>query len=313
VKASVSFFFFCLCLAFAGAPVVAQQAAEGPPPPRRPAPPQEGLTGGDYRVGPDDQVTVTVFQAPELNTTTRISADGFLSLPLLGPIRASGLSAYELEQAIEERLQAKYIKEPAVTVQVTDVRSRAVNVVGAVARPGIQQIGATARLLDVMAAAGGITEDAGDVIVIRRLNAATPIEVPTKPLVESRDPALNVPLMPGDFVNVRPADVVYVVGAVRKPGAFKMRGNDRLTVIQAVALGEGLAPNAAETSARLVRTDPSGQRTEIKVDLRSMMKGKSPDLSLQAHDVVFVPISGAKVVARGAIDALVRIISFRPY
>jgi polysaccharide export outer membrane protein len=92
-----------------------------------------------------------------------------------------------------------------------------------------------------------------------------------------------------------------------------MRGNERLTMIQAVALGEGLAQNAAETSARLVRTDPSGQRTEIKVDLRSVMKGKSPDLPLQAHDVVFVPISGAKVVTRGAIDALVRIISFRPY
>jgi len=280
---------------------------------RRPAPPQAGLTGADYRIGADDQLSVTVYQAPELNTLTRVSEQGLLSMPLLGPIPAAGLSAYELEQKIEQALRAKYIKDPAVTVQVTDVRSRPVNVVGAVQRPGIQQIGGRARLLDVLSAAGGITDEAGDTIVVRRADSDEPIELLLKPLVESHDAALNIAIRPGDFVHVRPAEVVYVVGAVNKPGAYKMRGNDRLTVIRAVALGEGLAQNAAETSALVVRTDQSGQRTELKVDLRRVMKGKSPDVPLQAHDVLFVPISGAKAVTRGAIDALGRIISFRPY
>jgi polysaccharide biosynthesis/export protein len=279
---------------------------------RRPPLPQPALTGADYRIGPEDQISVTVFPAPELSSIARVAPDGSVSLPLLGAVPAFGLSTAELERRIEEKLRAKYIKEPSVTVQVVEVRSRPVNVVGAVQRPGTQQVGGSVRLLDVLSAAGGITDDAGDTIVIRRPDDSAPIELPLRLLFESNDLALNVPVRPGDYVNVRSADLVYVVGAVNKPGAYRMRGNDHLTVIRAVALGEGLSRNAAE-SVVVVRTDQSGGRTEVKVDLARVMRGKSPDVPLQARDVLFVPVNGAKAITLGALDALVRIVTFRPY
>lgn len=308
-----------LSLAVAGTAAQAQ-SADGPgqspdtaTPSRSAAAAATEAAGPDYRVGPDDQVTVTVLQAPELNTTTRVSQTGLLSLPLVGAVRAGGLTVAELEQQIGHRLGEKYIRNPQVAVEVTDIRSRGVSVVGAVERPGVQQIRSAATLLGVLSQAGGLSATAGDTVTVLRPGAATPIDVPLKPLMDARDPALNIPVLPGDVVAVRAADVVYVVGAVNKPGAFSMRGNDRLTVLRALALGEGLSPTAAKKDALVVRTGPAGERTEIPVDLAGVLKGRTPDVTLQAHDVLFVPTSGSKVAGRAALDAVVRILTWRPY
>jgi polysaccharide export outer membrane protein len=275
------------------------------------------LPGGpDYRLGPDDQLSVSVLQAPELNITTRVSEQGAISLPLLGAVQAAGLTALELEHAIEEQLGRKYIKNPDVTVQVTDVRSHSVSVVGAVHRPGLLQVRSSTTLLDVLSLAGGLAPEAGDSVMVLRKEGGVPspaIEVKLKPLMESRDPSLNVTIYPGDVVNVRDADIVYVVGAVNKPGAYAMRGNDRLTVLRALALGEGLTPTAAKGDALVVRTGPRGDRIEIPVDLAALLKGKNRDVVLEAHDVLFVPTSGSKVAARATLDALVRVLTWRPY
>jgi polysaccharide export outer membrane protein len=284
--------------------------------PGRPGPPERTVgeaAGPDYRLGPNDQVSVTVLHAPELTTTARVSQGGQLSMPLLGAIRAGGLSVIELEQLITDRLREKYIRNPQVAVQVTDVRSRGVSVVGAVERPGVQQVGPEATLLGVISQAGGLAATAGDAVTVLRPGAPAPIDVPLKPLMDARDAALNIPVLPGDVVAVRAADVVYVVGAVNKPGAYAMRGNDRLTVLRALALGEGLAATAAKKDAVVVRTGKDGERTEIAVDLAGVLKGRNPDVTLQAHDVLFVPTSGSKVAGRTALDAVVRILTWRPY
>ena len=285
---------------------------------RPPAPvaPERVAGGPDYRIGADDQIAVNVLQAPELNTTTRVSEQGAISLPLLGAVRASGLTAVELESAIEEQLGSKYIKNPDVTVQVTDMRSHPVSVVGAVERPGVLQVRGSTTLLEVLSLAGGLRADAGDVAVVVHKgegDTAIPIEVKLKPLLESRDPSLNVAIYPGDLVNVRSAEVVYVVGAVKKPGAFAMRGNDRLTVLRALALGEGLESTAAQGDAIVVRTGQDGQRVEIPVDLAALLKGRNPDVPLEAQDVLFVPTSGGRVAARATLDAMLRILSWRPF
>ena len=288
-----------------------------PVPAATPQPPAErAAVGSDYRIGADDEVAVTVLQAPELNRTTRVSQQGTISLPLLGTVNAMGLTSMELELAIEEALGQRYIKSPEVTVQVTEVRSRPVAVGGAVSRPGIQQVRGATRLLEVISQAGGLSDEAGDTVVVVRKGEGdelVPFEIPLKPLMESRDPALNVAIHPGDTVTVRGADTVYVVGAVKKPGAFAMRGNERLTVLQALALGEGLVPTAAQKDALVVRTGPDGRREEIAVDLSAVLKGKHPDVPLAAHDVLFVPTSGGKVAARTALDAFIRVISWRPF
>ena len=239
-----------------------------------------------------------------------------ISLPLLGTLQAGGLTSVELEAVIEEALSRRYIKDPEVTVQVTEVRSRPVSVGGAVARPGIQQVRGTTRLLDAISTAGGLDDNAGDTVVVARTRddgRVERLEIPLKPLMESRDPSLNVAVQPGDTVTVRAADTVYVVGAVRKPGAFAMRGHERLTVLQALALGEGLVPTAAQKEALVVRTGADGRRREIPVDLAAVLKGRGPDVALEAHDVLFVPTSGGKVAARAALDALIRVVSWRPF
>ncbi|MBP7571317.1 MAG: polysaccharide biosynthesis/export family protein [Acidobacteria bacterium] len=277
---------------------------------------EKAAAGRDYRIGSDDELTVNVMQAPELNRTTRVTEEGLISLPLVGSVQAGGLTSVELEAAIEESLARRYIKDPEVTVLVTEVRSRPVSVGGAVNRPGIQQARGTTRLLDVISLAGGLRNDAGDTVVVARKTGdgrAEPIEIPLKPLLESRDPELNVTIHAGDTVTVRTAETVYVVGAVKKPGAFAMRGNERLTVLQALALGEGLVPTAAQKDALVVRTGPDGGRQEIPVDLAAVLRGKRPDVPLEAQDVLFVPTSGGKVAARAALDAFIRVISWRPF
>jgi protein involved in polysaccharide export with SLBB domain len=123
---------------------------------------------------------------------------------------------------------------------------------------------------------------------------------------------LNIPIYPGDVVQVRPADVVYVVGAVNKPGAYPMPGNERLTAMRALALGQGFGPAASQSKALVVRTGPNGQRIEIPVNLKAVLKGKTLDVPLQAHDVLFVPTSGGKVAGREALDAFLRVFAWRP-
>lgn len=291
----------------------------GGKPGRPPAPvvaPTQVASGPDYRIGPDDQVWISVLQAPELTTTTRVSQQGAIFLPLVGAVKAGGLTTMELKRAIEEQLARKYIKEPDVTVQVTDAPSHSVSIVGAVHRPGVVQVPSSTTVLDVISLAGGLAENAGDTIIVQRKGAtgAAPAtqELKINPLIGSRDSSLNVPIYPGDVVKVRAADVVYVIGAVKKPGAYPMQGNERLTAMRALALGEGFAPAAAQTRAVVVRMGPKGERNEIPVDLKAVMKGKAGDVPLEAHDVLFVPTDGAAVAGRTALDVFLRTFAWRP-
>jgi polysaccharide biosynthesis/export protein len=286
-----------------------------------------GVAGrGEYRIGVDDVLSIAVLQATELNTSVRVSEQGTISLPLLGTVHALGLTTQQLELQLEDLLRAKYIRNPDVTIMATEVRSQAVSVGGAVRHPGLVQIRGTATLLEAISLAGGLADDAGDTVMVVRnstlagVEAATSqvagdiqtpgfLEIKLKPLMASRTPESNVPVYPGDVVNVQSAAVVYVIGAVNKPGAFAMRGNDRLTVLRALALGEGLAPIAASGDATVLRTNASGDRVELDVNLSGILKGKVPDMPLEPQDVLFVPVSGGKVAARTALDMFARALS----
>lgn len=268
------------------------------------------LQTADYRIGSDDVVSIEVLQASELNTSARVSEAGEISLPLLGKIRAIGLTTEELEQQIEDRLRERYIRYPDVTVRATEIRSHAVSVAGAVSRPGVLQIRRATTLLEVISLAGGVSDKAGDTVLITRKDGAL-LTVDLKKLMESTDPAANPPINPGDVVNVQTAAVVYVLGAVNKPGAFSVRGNDRMTILRAIALGEGLMSTAAKANAVVLRADDRGQRVEIAVDLAGLLTGKAPDVGMEPQDVLFVPTSGAKVATRATLSFLARIITLR--
>jgi polysaccharide export outer membrane protein len=276
------------------------------------------VDAAEYRIGPNDLLAISVVQAPELNAAVRVSDAGEISLPLLGPLRATGLRVDQLEAQIERLLGAKYIRTPDVTVQVAELHSQPVSVLGAVSKPGVFQIRGRYTLLEILSLAGGLTEDAGNTALIVRkgahfgaaANTAT-FQVPLGDPTDSQNAPVDVAIYPGDVVKVQTAGIVYVVGAVNKPGSFALRGNHALTVLRAIAVAEGFTPTAAKRDAVILRTNEAGERLDLTVDLNAILARKKDDVALQPADVLFVPVSGGKVVARAAIDVLARIVTFR--
>lgn len=295
-----------------------------------------GRQSGDSRIGPGDLLNISVFEAPEMNATVRVSASGEISLQLLGAVHAAGSTPQELESVLQNLLRGKYMKDPHVGVFVQDLQSHPVSVVGAVRTPGVYQIRGTKSLIEVLSMAQGLADDAGDtVLVMRDAEYAAPRasggpdstragdhdgtheifanysgsapaqpqrsgqveEINLKKLLESPDSQWNVPLHPGDIVKVPRAGIVYVVGEVQKPGGFVLQNNEHLSVLQALALAQGPTHTSAIGRSRLIRTDPAtGKRTEIPMNLGKVLSGQAPDTILQPKDIVFVPNSAAKNV-----------------
>lgn len=291
----------------------------------------------EYRIGPEDVLDINVFEAQELNREVRVSANGEISLPLLGSVRAAGLTPRELEFVLQELLHRTYMKDPHVSVFVHEMQSHPVSVMGAVRRPGVFQIRGSKTLLEVLSLAEGLADDAGETVIILRgaalsqdsdpatdhpaladrppsgpQNGGEPqsvspalngspsspenaVQVNLKDLLESTNSGNNPMVHPGDIVKVTRAGVVYVIGEVRKPGGFALKSNESISVVQALALSEGLTHTAAKGNARIIRTDPqSGERKETQIDLGKILAGKAPDPMLESKDIVFVPNSAAK-------------------
>jgi polysaccharide export outer membrane protein len=272
----------------------------------------------DFRLGPDDLVDISVFEAPELNRTLRVSANGEISLELLGPIRASGLTPRELETTLQDRLRRTYMKDPHVGVFVHELESHPVSVVGAVKKSGVFQIRSTKTVIEMISLAEGLSDTAGDTVLIMRgtefsgLGASEQVQqgkieqVNLKELMESKDSALNVLVYPGDIVKVTSAEVVYVVGEVRKPGGFVLKNNQNISLLQALALAEGLTRTSATSQARIIRTvAKTDQRIEIPVDLGKILSNKKSDLELQPKDILFIPNSAAKSAFYRAAEAAI--------
>ena len=278
--------------------------------------PEAVLRAQEYRVGAQDLLEISVFEAPELNRSVRIASGGEISLPLIGPVKAGGLTARELEIVLEELLRRTYMKDPHVSVFVREMESHSVSVVGAVNKPGVFQIRGVKTVLEMLSMAEGLTSDAGDTVLITRggpladasLDAnggaasstlqakrGTNLEINLKKLLESGDAQLNAPVFAGDVVKVTRAGVIYAVGAVNKAGGFVMKNNESLTVLQVIALSEGLTRFAKRGSARIIRTNQAnGLREEIPIDVGKILDGKADDLVMQARDILFVPDSSGK-------------------
>jgi len=293
-----------------------------------------GTPGGEqaeYRIGAHDLLEINVFEAPDLNRSLRVSAGGEISMPLLGAIQSTGLTARELEGVIEIKLR-QYMKNPHVGVFVTTVESHPVSVVGAVKKPGVFQIRGTKTVLEMLSMAEGLADDAGDQVLVMRgaglqfgsdslrdttstnPDSAPPanppgnetIKINLKDLLESGDQRYNVPVYPGDIVKVTRGGIVYVIGDVKKPGGFVLRSDQNMSVLKAIALAEGLNSTSAKSRTKIIRTDEhSGKRTEFPIDLGKVLAGKAPDTPLKPADIVFVPNSSGKTVLYKGTEAAV--------
>jgi polysaccharide biosynthesis/export protein len=193
-------------------------------------------------------------------------------------------------------------------VVIKDFSSQGVSVLGEVTRPGVYPMVGTRRLYDLISQAGGFTPKAGKLVTITHRDQPS---VPDK-VVMSDDPAKsvesNVEIDPGDTIAVSKAGIVYVVGDVQRPGGFVMENNERMTVLQAVALAQGTNHTAALNAARILRRTTTGP-TEVKIPLKQIMAAKASDMELRPDDILFIPGSAAKGALSRGMESVFQIAS----
>lgn len=251
-------------------------------------------SGAAGPIGAGDLVEMSVFDTPELSGKLRVSNTGDVTLPLVGTLYLQGLTAGEAQALIRQKFIAGgFLKDPQVTVFISEYATQGVSVVGEVHKPGIYPAFGTHHLLDYLSLAEGLTPLAGTAIVITHSGHPGQPQPVKMTAGAAPQPENNPEILPGDTIFVERTGLVYVVGDVARPGGFPMDHDGQLTILQAVALAQGTNSTAARGSAKLIRTTPQG-RQEIPVDLKKILSAKATDLTLQDNDILFVPSSAAK-------------------
>ena len=228
---------------------------------------------------------------------------------MLGRVLAGGLSVERLEKEMSTRLQ-KYVKAPVVAVSVVEYRSQPVSIVGSVGQPGVHQLEGRKTLIEILAKAGGLRPEAGNTIKITRKAEWGPIplasaekdpsgqfsvaQVSLQSIMQATNPEENILIKPNDVISVPQADIVYVIGEVKKAGGFTLTERSTITGLQALAMAEGMTPGAAPHKAMIIRQPPAGNRVEIPANLKEILDGKAPDVVLQPDDILFIPTNVAK-------------------
>jgi len=251
------------------------------------------------KIGVDDLVGITVYDAPELTRNVRVGTEGEIRLPMIKQhIHAAGLYPGELETAISAALiKENVLVDPIVTVSVVEYRSRPITVVGAVQRPLTFQATGTVTLLDAMSQAGGLTQNAGAEILVSNQPAGTSDRsmaliqrIPVRELLSGQNPELNLHLQGGEEIRVPEAGRIFVVGDVSKPGSFYITDGSESSVLKALALSEGLKDTFYSHDAYIYRVEAgSTSRSEIPISLKKILTRKAPDVSLMANDILYVP------------------------
>jgi len=238
-------------------------------------------------------VEVAVYGAPDLSVHSRVSADGNISMPLIGYVRLAGLSSSQAEGAIEDRLrQHDVLNNPQVSVYIKEYTGSGISVTGEVARPGVYSVVGPHRLFDILQDAGGLTEKAADSVIISHTGSDNPItvELPNNPEALSR---LNVQLLPGDTVVVPKAGIVYVLGSVVKPGGYVLNAASGLTLLRVIAAAGGPVETAALGRAKMLRRTQDGLQ-ELPLPLKKLLSAKVADIPVQADDIIYIPNSHLK-------------------
>lgn len=253
------------------------------------------------KLGAGDLIEVSVYNVPELNSKVRVSDAGDVYLPLINYVHVDGLTQEEAQALIEKRLSdGGFVRSPHVSIFVDEAQSQGVTVLGEVMKPGIYPDVADRKLYEVVSEAGGFTQSASRKIAVLRRNQAEPIRVDL-PRNLADDTSGNITIQPGDTITVPRAPIIYVVGDVGRPAGLLV-DNGTLTVLQALALAGGTNRTAKLGGARIIRKGPTGDMTETKIEIKKMLEAKVPDVTLHADDILFVPISGAKLAAANAVQ-----------
>lgn len=237
----------------------------------------------EYIVGEGDILVIRVYDNDELNTTVRVGGDGIISMPLLGQIKVSGMDVSSIASHIEGLLADGYLLSPQVNVFVEDYRSKKVTILGQINQPGLYELQGSISLLELISKAGGLTEDAGGMITIKRkiLNVEDEKKVITidiERLIEQGDTSRNISIQDGDSIYIIKAGVFYITGEVRRPGSYKHEDNP--TVLKAITLAGGLADHGAPGRIKIIR---------IIDDKEVVLKNVAMHEPVLPDDVIVVP------------------------
>ena len=333
VRAKPALLLGILSILFGIHPAYAQQA---PPPVQEQTPQQTNdkirqlaalaqAAPRDTPVGAGDLLHIEVFDVPELSRDVRVSDTGDISFPLIpDKIQTSGLTTFQLEQKLAQLLiQNGLVSHPQVSVFIKEQQSQPVSVVGAVGKPSVFQIVRPTTLLEILTAAGGIADQAGNVVIVTRgdhpavgkSDAAAAgdsqpqtVTIRLQDLLESGNPAFNIQIYGGDIVSVPAGGIVYVAGGgINQPGGYVLQNHgEQITVMKAVALAHGINGYAKPNQAVVMRNNPvTGQKDVIPVRIKDIENQKTEDVKLNSNDILYIPDSlGLKILAKGSEAAL---------
>ena len=241
----------------------------------------------NYVVGPQDVLTVALFDQPELGGKYTVEADGTFTFPLIGRVRVGGMTLRALETELRRLLADGFFKNPQVSVSVEQYRSQRVFVVGEIRSPGPYPLTGDMTLIEALARAGSMTPDAGGEVLIVRLRAGAKTDAPVLPdgdagaeegtevmrvdvkELQSGRLSRNVQLRDNDTIFVPRAELVYIFGQVKNPGSYSLQKG--MTVLQALSLAGGITDRGAEGRVRIERV-VKGSRTEVKVKLEEPVR-----------------------------------------
>lgn len=264
-----------------------------------------GMTGGIdsslLKLGAGDLIDVNVYNVPELTTKARVGNSGDIYLPLIDYVHVGDLTVEEAQRMIEKRLaDGSFVRNPHVTIFVDESTSQGVTMLGEIGRPGIYPDVGDHKLYAMISQAGGFTQAAARKVSIARRNQTESINLDL-PRNLADDLSKDVEVLPGDTILVPRAPIIYVVGDVGRPSGLLV-DNGTLTVLQALALAGGTNKTAKMGGVRIIHKGPTGL-SEQEVPLKKMLRAQAPDITLQADDILFVPVSGAKAVAGATFGA----------
>jgi polysaccharide export outer membrane protein len=220
-----------------------------------------------YVLGPQDVINVTVLGEEDLSRKYTIEQDGTFTFPLIGRVTARGLTLRELENEIKQKLVAgEFYRNPEVSVAIDAYQSQRITVVGKVNSPGEYPLTGDMTLLSALARAGFVTPDAGrEALVVRKVRPGSTAEneVVRVDLVklQAGDMSLNLILRDGDTINVPKAQMAFVNGQVKSPGAYPVENG--MTVLQFLSLAGGLTDRGSDKRINILRV-VSGKQKEIK-------------------------------------------------